>query len=87
MKDAIFVGQLPQKFLLFFVRKGGGISRRITDIMHYSSGLAQGGLEVPFLLIFVGDIKYSEKAEKFVKSDLQTNNAWVGDSPCLTSGQ
>ena len=40
----------------------------------------QGGLEVPCLLIFNGDAKYIEKAQKFVKYAFPSSHQLVDDS-------
>ena len=52
------VGHLPRKISCIcslFLRRGGSITCQITGHRRHSSDLPQGGLEVPCLLIFVGN--------------------------------
>ncbi len=52
------VGHLPRKISCvcsLFLRRGGTITCEITGHRRHSSDLPQGGLEVPCLLIFVGN--------------------------------
>ena len=54
----ITVGHLPKKISCvcsLFLRRGGTITCEITGNRRHSSDLPQGGLEVPCLLVFVGN--------------------------------
>lgn len=58
MKAAVAVGHLPRKIssvCSLFIRRGGTISCRVTGNRRYSRDLAQGGLDIPCVLIIEGD--------------------------------
>ncbi len=44
----------------------------MTDCRHFSEDLVQGGLEIPCVLIFEGDAKYTVKTKKLVETALGT---------------
>lgn len=58
LRSTITVGHLPKKIssvCLLLIRRGGTISCRVTGNRRYSRDLAQGGLEIPCVLIITGD--------------------------------
>ena len=61
------------KVCWFFLRRGGTIKSRVSTDQHRRSPLKQGGLEVPFELIFVADdLKLLKKLKKFVSTHTLT---------------
>ena len=60
MKDSTIVGHLPQKIsriCILFIRRGGVINCRVTGRRKYPTDLLQGGVEIPCLLLFKGEVK------------------------------
>ena len=56
--SATLVGHLPKKISLIcsiFLRSGGTITCEVSGGRRYSSDLVQGGLEMPYWLIFRGE--------------------------------
>ena len=67
------VGHFPRKvssICSIFLQNGGTISCEVTGSRHYSNNLAQGGLEVPCILKFVGSSKDITKAKKLMDTSL-----------------
>ena len=70
-KDGI--GHLPREIsraCSLFLRRGNSITCRVTGHRRYSADLPQGGLEVPCILRFEGEVKDIAKLKKFVKPKL-----------------
>ena len=60
------MGDVPRKISAtcsLFLRRNGLITARVTDSRQFSRDLPQGGLEVPCVLKFIGEVKYSEKVK------------------------
>ena len=58
VKDSTIVGHLPRKIsriYTLFIRRGGVINCRVTGRREYSTDLPQGGVEIPYLLLFEGE--------------------------------
>ena len=73
-KDGTIIGHLPRKIsrpCSLFLRRGNSITCRVTGHRRYSSDLPQGGLEIPCVLLFEGEVKEISKIRKFVKPELQ----------------
>ena len=67
VKNGTTVGHLPRKhcrLCALFLRRGGTISCNVSGRRRYSSDLAQGGLEIPCVLLFKGDAKEIKKIIK-----------------------
>ena len=66
------VGHVPRfwsSICSIFTRRGGEIVCRITGSRRYSADLPQGGMEIPYILIFKShSIKECSKAEYLIKS-------------------
>ena len=72
--DAV-IGHVPRKtssICSLYLRRDGSIVCRVTGSRPFSEDLVQGGLEIPYVIIFEGDAKYTEKAKKLVESALAT---------------
>ena len=68
-KGELIVGHLPRKISAacsLFLHRNGLITARVTDSRQYSIDLPQGGLEVPCVLKFVGEVIYVEKVKKLL---------------------
>lgn len=68
-KGELIVGHLPCKIpaaCSLFLHRNGLITARVTDTRQYSIDLPQGGLEVPCVLKFVGEVSYVEKVKKLL---------------------
>ena len=58
LKSGVVVGHVPKKIssiCSLFLRRGGAIHCRVSDVKRYSADLEQGGLEIPCILKFEGD--------------------------------
>ena len=65
-KDGAVIGHLPQKIsriCSLFIRRGGTIECIVTGTRRYSSDLPQGGLEIPYSLLFSGEKKEINKVK------------------------
>ena len=60
--------------LLYFLRRGGTISCRVTGHRRYSADLAQGGMEIPCTLTFQAGI--AQYLDKIKKSLIQASIVW-----------
>ena len=72
-KDGTIIGHLPRaisRACSLFLRRGNSITCRVTGHRRYSADLPQGGLEVPCILRFEGEVKDIAKLKKFVKPKL-----------------
>ena len=72
-KDGTIIGHLPRaisRACSLFLRRGNSITCRVTGHRRYSADLPQGGLEVPCILHFEGEVKDIAKLKKFVKPKL-----------------
>ena len=59
-KDGVIIGHLPRtisRACSLFLRRGSSITCRITAHRRYSADLPQGGLEIPCVLRFEGEVK------------------------------
>ena len=54
VKDGQVIGHLPKKFSKLFLRRGGRIQCQVTGSRCHSSDLPQGGLEIPYRILFCG---------------------------------
>ena len=74
MKDGTIIGHLPWKIswpCSLFLRRGNSITCCVMGHRRYSSDLPQGGLEIPSVLMFEGEIKEITKInKKFVKKEV-----------------
>ena len=64
IKDGTIVGHLPKRVsrvCSLFLLRGGSIFCTVVGGRHYSSDLAQGGLEIPCSLLFKGKPKEIKK--------------------------
>jgi len=71
LKGYTVAGHVPRKISAIcslFIQRGGMIRCKVTGSRQYSSDISQGGLEIPCLLIFMGDSKYIEKVKKAMSS-------------------
>ena len=69
-RNGTIVGHLPRKIARvcsLFLRRGGSISCRVTGGRQYSSDLPQGGLEIPCILTFNGNIQDLEKITELLQ--------------------
>lgn len=76
-KDDIIVGHVPRIISATcssFLRRTGTITCRVIGGRRYSSDLPQGGLEIPCMLTFSGDLKLVEKAKKLLETQVKTNS-------------
>ena len=70
VKGGIIIGYLPKKMSLvcsLFIRKGGNIHCIVTGKRRYSTDLAQGGLDIPWRLIFKGKQDQIKKLQRSLK--------------------
>ena len=68
-KEGQIVGHVPRIISAacsLFLRRSGTISATVTDERQYSRDVPQGGLEVPCVLKFTGELKYIEKIKKLL---------------------
>ena len=75
-KDGTIIGHLPRaisRACSLFLRRGNSITCRVTGHRRHSADLPQGGLEVPCILRFEGEVKDIAKLKKFVKPKLAEN--------------
>ena len=80
MRGETVVGHVPKKIssvCSLYLRRDGSIVCRVTGSRRYSEDLAQGGLEIPCVLIFEGDAKLTAKAQELVESALATTAAYL----------
>ena len=69
-KAATIIGHLPRKLSKvwsLFLRRGGSIRSTVTGHRRYSSDLLQGGLEIPCILLFTGDVKEAVETQQRLK--------------------
>ncbi|XP_064388500.1 uncharacterized protein LOC135336575 [Halichondria panicea] len=69
-KSSLTIGHIPRKISTLcslFLQRGGTITCQVTSLRRYSSDLVQGGLEIPCVLKFEGDIKLVNKVIKLAK--------------------
>ena len=69
-KDGIIIGHLPRdisKPCSLFLRRGSNITCYVTGHRRYSADLPQGGLEIPCVLRFEGELKEVAKIKKYIK--------------------
>ena len=69
VKENNVVGHVPRKMSAtcsLFLRKSGLMSCRITGSRQYSQDLPQGGLELPCVYIFTGELMLIEKLKKLI---------------------
>ena len=72
-KDGTIIGHLPRaisRVCSLFLRRGNSITCHVTGHRRYSADLPQGGLEVPYILCFEGEVKDIAKLKKFMKPKL-----------------
>ena len=70
VKNGFTVGHLPKKIsssCSLFMRRQGAISCVVIGFRRYSSDLVQGGLEVPYKIIFRGPNDMIQKVERLVR--------------------
>ena len=68
-RDDVVVGHLPKKISRIcsvFLRRGGTIRVKVTGQRRYSFDLAQGGMEIPCLLLCQGEPKEIKKLIKLL---------------------
>ena len=73
MKNDVIVGHMPRKIssvCSIFLLHGGSIYCRVIGSRCYSAHLPQGGLEIPCVLTFTGNVKfqYVTKVERLLKA-------------------
>ena len=94
-KDGVTVGHLPRRISTLaslFIRRGGIIRCSVTGNRRYSRDLAQGGMEIPCQLTFIGMGKELKKVRCNFARDLWkkaavtpvTINKTLGESSCST---
>ena len=68
------VGHLPKRIsrMCSLFLRGGEIICTVTGSRRYSSDLAQGGLEIPCLLLFKGKPKEIQKIKSLMKQSKKT---------------
>ena len=69
IRDNVVVGHLPKnisRICSLFLRSGGTIKVEVTGQKRYSSDLAQGGMEIPCLLLCQGEPKEIKKLIKLL---------------------
>ena len=69
-KSDIVVGHVLKRILSIcssFLRRGGTITCKVTGPRRYSADLLQGGLEIPYKLIFMGIAKDIEKVTRLLR--------------------
>ena len=74
VKRDTVVGHVPKKIsnvCSVFIRKGGSILCRTSGSRRFSSDLPQGGLEIPCVLIFKGNVKDTAKAKRLIEDTLK----------------
>ena len=72
-KDGTIIGHLPRNIsrtYSLFLRRENFITCRVTWHRRYSAELLQGGLKVPCILHFEGQIKEGAKLKKFMKPQI-----------------
>ena len=65
-KGKRIVGHVPRKIsavCAMFLRRGGSIICRVIGSRHYSEDLPQGGLEIPCVLTFRSEKRFSKSQE------------------------
>ena len=96
-KDGVTVGHLPRRISTLsslFIRRGGIIRCSVTGNRRYSRDLAQGGMEIPCQLTFIGMGKELKKVRCNFARDLDlsikvavtpvTIDETLGESSCST---
>ena len=71
------VGHVPRKILFLcaaFIRRGGTIYCTVEGNRRYSNDLAQGGMEIPCKLTFIGPLKELQKVQNYFSSALKIFN-------------
>ena len=65
------VGHIPReisRYVYFFIKKGGVVTGKLNSLTYKPSPIPSGGLEVPLLLRFRCDVKWTiETMKKFVE--------------------
>ena len=70
------VGHVPRRISAacsHFLQRNGTIEAVVSDHRRYSKDLPQGGLEVPSILIFKGEIWLLHKVKKLIQHAIQFN--------------
>ena len=70
-----------------FIRKGGSILCLTTGSRRFSSDLRQGGLEIPCILVFRGNAKYTAKANKLIEDALNLRKSADPSFPDSATGR
>ena len=74
-KDGTIIGHLPQNIswaCLLFLRRGNCITCCVTEHRRYSANLLLGGLEVPCILHFEGQVKEVAMLKKLMKPQIDS---------------
>ena len=77
VKDDTTVGHVPRKISAIcslFLRKKGAILCEVTGSRRYSEDLPQGGLEIPCILKFRGNMMDIDKVSKLIESAMHSNS-------------
>lgn len=70
-KDGVVIGHLHRKVsrvCSLFLRRGGRIHCRVTGGRKHSHDLPQGGLEIPYLIVFAAKQDQLKKLKRSLKS-------------------
>ena len=90
IKGENVVGHIPRKLsnvCSIFVRKGGSILCLTTGSRRFSSDLPQGGLEIPCILVFKGNVKDTAKANKLIEDALNLRKSADPSFPDSATGR
>ena len=85
VKDSTVVGHLPRRISAvcsLFLRRHGTIACRVNGSRRYSRDLSQGGLEVPCILIFSGEVLLIKKVKGLIDDVIKEDKS-NGVSPPL----
>ena len=78
IKEGTIVGHLPKRIsrvCSLFLLRGGSIMCTVVGSRQYSSDLAQGGLEIPCTLLFMGKPKEINKLKILKVDELKTHKS------------